>query len=106
MNFCLCYNRGVSRLQLLKKKRQNILDLAQKRGGHNVRVFGSVVRGDDTGESDVDFLVTFHVGTTLFDRSGLIVDLREYLGCDVDVVSDKSIHPLIQDEVIHSAVPL
>jgi len=96
----------MSRLQLLKKKRQKILDLAQKRGGYNVRLFGSVVRGEDAGGSDIDFLMTFRTGTTLFDRSGLIVDLHEFLDCDVDVVSDKAIHPLIRDRVLHSAIPL
>ena len=96
----------MSRLQLLKKNRQKILDLAKKRGGSNVRLFGSVVRGEDAGESDIDFLVTFSAGTTLFDRGGLIVDLREFLGCDVDVVSDKAVHPLIRNKVFRSAIPL
>lgn len=71
-----------------------------------MRVFGSVIRGDDTEVSDIDFLMTFRVGTTLFDRGGLIVDLREHLGCDVDVVSDRTIHPIIRDEVLNSAMPL
>lgn len=75
----------------------------RQKGGYNVRVFGSVARNKEDETSDIDFLMTFRKGTTLFDRGGLIVDLREYLGCDVDVVSDKTVHPLIRDEVYHSA---
>jgi len=96
----------MSRLQLLKKNREKILDLADKRGGYNVRVFGSVARGEESKSSDIDFLMTFRKGTTLFDRGGLLADLREYLGCDVDVVSDKTVHPLIRDEVLHCAIIL
>lgn len=102
----MCYNVNMSRLQFLKKNRQKILALASRRGGSNVRVFGSVARGTEGKTSDIDFLISFRPGTTLFDRSGLMVDLREYLGCDVDVVSDKTVHPLIRDAVHRSAVPL
>ena len=80
--------------------------LAGKRGGYNVRVFGSVARGEENQASDIDFLVTFRKGTTLFDRGGLVVELGEYLGCDVDVVSDKAVHPLIRDNVYRSAIAL
>jgi len=96
----------MSRLRFLKQNREKILDLAGKRGGYNVRVFGSVARGEESKASDIDFLMTFRKGTTLFDRSGLLADLREYLGCDVDVVSDKTVHPLIRDEVLHCAIAL
>jgi len=96
----------MSRLQFLKENRQKILALADKRGGYNVRVFGSVARGEESQASDVDFLMTFRKGTTLFDRGGLVFDLREYLGCDVDVVSDKTVHPLIREEVYLSAIVL
>ena len=96
----------MSRLQFLKKNREKILALAGKRGGYNVRVFGSVARGEENQASDIDFLVTFRKGTTLFDRGGLVVELGEYLGCDVDVVSDKAVHPLIRDDVYHSAIAL
>ncbi|MDD5055364.1 MAG: nucleotidyltransferase family protein [Candidatus Peribacteraceae bacterium] len=94
------------RLQFLQKNRQKILALADKRGGYNVRVFGSVVRGEEGKASDVDFLMSFRRGTTLFDRGGLLSDLRDYLECDVDVVSDKTVHPLIRDDVNRSAIAL
>ncbi|MBI1934705.1 nucleotidyltransferase family protein [Candidatus Peregrinibacteria bacterium] len=96
----------MSRLQLLKKNREKILTLADRRGAYNVRVFGSVVRGEENETSDVDFLMTFRKGATLFDRGGLVSDLRESLGCDIDVVSDKMVHPLVRDEVYRSAVAL
>jgi len=102
----LCYIVVMSRLQLLKKHRRKILALAEKRGGSNVRVFGSVARGTEKKTSDVDFLISFRSGTTLFDRSGLMMDLREELGYDVDIVSDRTIHPLIRDEVRLSAIAL
>ena len=57
----------MSRLQFLKKNREKILSLADKRGGYNVRVFGSVARGEENQASDIDFLMTFREGTTLFD---------------------------------------
>ena len=96
----------MSRLQFLKKNRKKIITLASKRGGYNVRVFGSVARGEESKTSDIDFLITFRKGTTLFDRGGLVADLHEYLGCDIDIVSDKTIHPLIRDEIYHSAIAL
>ena len=96
----------MSRLDLLKKRRKKIIEIAEKRGGYNLRVFGSVARGEDTKESDIDFLMSFTPDTTLFDQGGLLMDLREYLNCKVDIVSDKAIHPLIRDEVLRSAVAL
>jgi uncharacterized protein len=96
----------MSRLQLIRKNREKILTLASKRGAYNVRVFGSVAHGEECEGSDIDFLMTFRKGTTLFDRGGLVSDLRELLGCDVDVVSDKTVHPLIQREVYLSAISL
>lgn len=102
----LWYALCMSRLQLLKKNRRKILALAEKRGGSNVRVFGSVARGTERDGSDVDLLVAFRPGTTLFDHGGLASDLRNLLGCDVDVVSDKTVHPLIREQVYRSSIAL
>ena len=95
-----------SRFRSLKKKRKELLNIADKYGAENVRIFGSIVRGEDTPESDIDFLVHFRKGTSLFDRGGLIVDLREYLGCDVDIVSDTTIKPELKDHILSTARPL
>jgi len=102
----LRYADSMPRLQFLKENREQILTLASRRGGYNVRVFGSVARGEENEASDIDFLMAFRKGTTLFDRGGLVSDLREFLGCDVDVVSDKRVHPLIRNEIFHSAISL
>lgn len=79
-------------LKYLRTKRDDILALAQKYGASNVRVFGSVARGDATPESDVDLLVTFREGTSLYEVSGLWQDLQDLLKCSVDLVTDDH-HP-------------
>ena len=75
-------------LEMLRERRDEILALAKRYGAYNVRVFGSVARGDATPESDIDFLVSFRDGASLYDLSGLRLDLIALLGCQVDVVSD------------------
>jgi predicted nucleotidyltransferase len=71
-----------------------------------VRVFGSVVRGEDGPESDVDFLVDFEQEADLFDQIGLKQDLEELLGCGVDVVEDGFVHRVIRDRVSREALAL
>lgn len=65
--------------------RREILGLAQKYGARNVRIFGSVARGDEREDSDIDVLVDLESGRSLLDLGGLLMDLRELLGCHVDV---------------------
>jgi predicted nucleotidyltransferase len=72
----------------------------------DVRVFGSVARGEDGPDSDVDFLVRFVRGTTLFDQAGLIVELEHLLGRNVDVVSERGLKERIRDRVLGEATPL
>ncbi|HRE01266.1 MAG TPA: nucleotidyltransferase domain-containing protein, partial [Ilumatobacteraceae bacterium] len=71
----------------LRRRRDEILEVARARGASRVRVFGSVARGDATTSSDVDFLVDLEPGRSLFDLGGLLVDLQELLERDVDVVT-------------------
>lgn len=92
--------------ELLAAKRVEILALATERGARNVRVFGSAARGDDTEGSDIDFLVDMEPGRSLLDLSGLLLDLREALGREVDVVTEKGLHWYIRDRVLQEAVPL
>ena len=92
--------------QLLRQYRADILRLAAKHGAHNVRVFGSVVRGEDTPASDVDFLVTMEPERSLFDMGGLLADLEDLLGRRVDVVTEDGLHSYIRDRVINEAVPV
>ena len=75
-------------LEDLRARRAEILAIAEKYGAYNLRVFGSVARGDATPNSDVDILVSFRAGTTLMDLSGLWQDLEDMIGGTVDVVED------------------
>jgi uncharacterized protein len=76
---------------LRREKKAEILRLAQVHGASNVRVFGSVVRGENREDSDVDFLVEFQRGRTLFDLIGLRLDLQDLSGASVDVVTPNSL---------------
>ena len=90
---------------LRREKKAEILRLADTYGGHNVRVFGSVARGDNGENSDVDFLVEFEKGRTLFDLIGLKLDLQDLLGAAVDVVTPNSLR-YIRERVLAEAQPL
>ena len=75
-------------------------------GARNVRVFGSVARGDATEASDVDFLVEMEEGKSLLDLVGLWQDLQDLLGLKVDVISDGGISPHLRAKILAEAVPL
>ena len=87
------------------EKRAEILQLARQHGAHSIRVFGSVVRGGNLAGSDVDFLVEFEPGRTLFDLIRLRLDLRDLLGAEVEVVTPASLH-YIRDRVLAEATLL
>jgi len=92
--------------ELLKEKRQDILRIAARHGAYNVRVFGSVMRGEAGPDSDVDFLVEMEPDKSLFDLGGLLMDLQGLLGREVDAVTEKALHWYIKDQVIREAQPL
>jgi len=71
-----------------------------------VRVFGSVARGDADEESDVDFLVTLEPGRSLLDLGGLLMELSELLGREVDVVTEEGLRERIRDRILREAVPV
>lgn len=91
---------------LLVKRRPQILALTARHGVHNVRVFGSMVRGEATPDSDIDFLVTLEPGRSLLDLGELIIDLQDLLGRQVDVVPENSLHWYVRDRVLHEAIAL
>jgi predicted nucleotidyltransferase len=91
---------------LLKSRRDEILEIAAKHGAHNVRVFGSVARGEADSQSDIDLLVEFKRGTTLLGHAALINELEELLGVKVDVVSERGLRERIRDRVLSEAVAL
>jgi len=92
--------------ELLRSKREEIIHAAARRGAKNVRVFGSVVRGEALPESDIDFLVDLDPGRSLLDLGGLLMDLQQILGRDVDVVTEKGLHWYIRDGVLAEAINL
>ena len=93
--------------QLLQQKREEILAIAVRHGAYNVRVFGSVARGEATSTSDIDFLIDYDLSkTSSWFPGGLVVDLEDLLGHDVDIVTEKGLHELIRDRILNEAVPL
>jgi len=92
--------------ELLKDQREDILRIAAQHGAPNVRVFGSVARGDACPDSgDVDLLVELEPGRSLFDLGGLLMDLQTLLGREVDVVTDKGLRDRIRSRVLQEVRP-
>ena len=90
----------------LQSKRHEILRIAAGHGARNVRLFGSVARGEDHGSSDVDFLVDMEAGRSLLDLIGLGQDLEALLHRKIDVLTDASVHPALRDRILTEAQPL
>ena len=90
----------------LRDRRQELLGIAARHGASTVRVFGSVLRGDAAAGSDVDFLVSLDERRSLLDLGGLLMDLRDALGCEVDVVTETGLRERIRDDVLAVAAPL
>ena len=93
-------------LDLLREKRNEILEIARRRGVRSLRVFGSTARGQADEPSDVDFLVELEPGRSLLDLGGLLMDLQALLGREVDVVTKKGLRPRIREHILDEAVPL
>jgi hypothetical protein len=92
---------------LLAEKRDRILEIADQHGAFNVRVFGSVARGEETPESDIDFLIDYDIDrVSPWFPVGLIHDLQDLLGREVDVVTERGLHRYIRDRVLSEAVSL
>jgi uncharacterized protein len=90
----------------LQEKRQDILALATKYGAYNVRVFGSVARGEADADSDVDFLVEMEPGRSLLDLGGLLMELQALLECRVDIVTEQGLRSRIRQRVLAEATTL
>ena len=91
---------------LIETHREELLSIARRRGVTNVRVFGSMARGDAGDDSDVDLLVTLAPGATGLALGGLLSDAQELLGRRVDVVTEQGLHPAMRDQVLAQAVAL
>ena len=92
--------------QLLLEKRDDIQRIAVRHGARNIRVFGSVARGEARPDSDIDLLIDTAPTTSSWFPAGLILDLEDLLGRRVEVVTEKGLHPYIRDRVLREAVPL
>ena len=93
-------------LAQVRLSRDAILALAERHGARDIRIFGSVVRGEAGPESDIDFLVELAPGRTLLDWSAFWQDLEKLLGRPVDVATEKSLKPEIRAQAIKEALPL
>ncbi len=94
------------RLDELIARRSTILSIAALYGAHNVRVFGSIARGQADEHSDIDLLVDLEPGRSLLDLGGLLMELQELFQCPVDVVTEQGLKPHIRQHVLAEAVPL
>lgn len=92
-------------LSTIRQYKTEIIEIASKCNAENIRLFGSVVRGEDHADSDIDFLVHMKHGSG-FCIGGLKWRLEELLHCKVDIIPDTSIHPLLRDKILKEAVEL
>jgi predicted nucleotidyltransferase len=92
--------------QLLQSKRQEIMQIAARHGATNVRVFGSVARGEARPDSDIDFLVNLEADRSLLDLARLLRELQTLLGCPVDVVTEPGLRARLRAQVLKEARPL
>jgi uncharacterized protein len=92
--------------QLLHEKRDDIKRIAAKHGAYNIRVFGSIARGEAGPGSDVDLLIDVGPNTSSWFPAGLILDLEELLGRRVEVITEKALNPELRGHVLREAIPL
>lgn len=92
--------------EILKSRREQILRTAKEHGAYNVRVFGSVARGEADEKSDIDILVDLEPGRSLLDHAALSLALQQLMGCQVDVVTSRGLRERIRERVLREAVPL
>ena len=92
--------------KLLQDNRDEILQIATRHGARDVRVFGSLARGEAGPDSDIDILVKLDTGLSLLDIVAIKQDLEDLIGCEVDVVTEAAISPYIREEVLRESVSL
>lgn len=93
-------------MDVIREKRTRILAVAGRHGATNLRVFGSVARGEAGPESDLDLLVEMEPGRSLLDHIALVQDLEEVLGCRVDVVTEKALKKRYRERVLNEVIAL
>jgi len=93
-------------IDLLQSQKEAVLEVAQRHGVTSIKVFGSVARGDESSESDIDLLVTTGPKVSPWFPAGLILELEELLGRHIDIVTESGLNPLLRDQVLTEAVAL
>ena len=102
----VAYNRLMGIVEVLGPARDEILRVAASHGARNIRVFGSVARGDARPDSDLDLLVEFQPEPSLFDHARLVLDLERIVGRRVDVATERELRPRYREQAIREAVAL
>lgn len=98
--------RSLNIYDRLQERRAEIIAIANNHGAYNVRIFGSVARNEADSASDLDLLVDMEPERSLLDLGGLLMDLQELLGCQVDVVTEKGLRGRIRERVLKEATAL
>ena len=93
-------------LDLVRENRDQVLSIAERYGATNVRLFGSVARGEDDDQSDIDLIVDMAPGRSLFDLGGLLMELNALLGKRVDITTERGLKQRIRDRVLKEAISL
>lgn len=93
--------------RLIQEKRDEIIAIADKHGAYNLRIFGSIARGEATEKSDIDLLIDRDLTrTSPWFPAGLKLDLEDLLGVSVDVGTVNSLKTRIRERVLSEAKPL
>jgi uncharacterized protein len=96
----------VSIRERVTERRAEVLRAAARHGARNVRMIGSVARGEAGPESDLDLLVELEQGRSLLDHAALMIELETLLGCKVDIATEQGLRPRVRDRVLAEAVAL
>ncbi|MCW5199853.1 nucleotidyltransferase family protein [Desulfobulbus sp. F1] len=96
----------MTELERIQQQKKNILAIARQHGLVRLRLFGSVVRGEETPQSDIDLLVDLEPGRSMFDLGGALIQLQELLRRKVDIVTEGGLHWYLKEKIMQEAVPL
>lgn len=96
----------MTRRDLIMQNRDRILALAAKHGASDVRLFGSIARGEESEQSDIDLLVRFNSDRSLFDHGAMIADLQDLLQSKVDVLNETGLSERFRQAILNEAVAL
>lgn len=93
-------------LERIQRQKKDILAIARQHGISQLRIFGSVIRGEETPQSDIDLLVELEPGCSMLDLGGALIRLQELLGRKVDIVTERGLHWYLKEKIMQEAVQL